>query len=186
MKVIGAALCCWSTVLFLFVYLFNYHIQAVFLCNCIYGPQEKKNRKKQTQLFWYRVEPVTTLVSCVASQPSAAVLGSSDGPPGAGAAVPAETGAQLHQPAVICANLNLLCLLVSSGLIPLLCLHWFHRSVFCVCHFERRSFSAFLIWDYVSISAAWSSRHFKAKGLPKSYFTNVKTVTMGGGFAPDT
>lgn len=156
-------LCAVEVLSFLCIYLFNYHIQAVFLCNFIYGPQEKKNRKKQTQLFGYRVEPVTTLISCVASQPSAAVLGSPDRPPGDGAAVPIQGQglALLKQEhnfintAVICANLNFLCLLVYSGLIPLLCLHWFHRSVFCACHFEKRlTFSAFLffflIWDYVS------------------------------------
>lgn len=37
----------------------------------------------------------------------------------------------------------------------------------------------------LAVSAAWSSRHFKAKELPKSYFNNVKIVTTGGGFAPD-
>lgn len=106
-------------------------MQAVFLCNFIYGPQEKKSRKKQTQLFAYRVEPITTLVSCVASHPSVAVLGSSDRPLGDGAAVPIQgQGLALlkqehcfNHAAVICANLNLLRLLVYSGLIPLLCLH---------------------------------------------------------------
>lgn len=39
----------------------------------------------------------------------------------------------------------------------------------------------------LAVSAVWSAgSHFKTKGLPKSYFNNVKTVTMGDGFVPDT
>lgn len=116
---------------FFFSFFLNYHIQAVFLCNFPYGPQEKKNRKKQSQLFGYRVEPITTLVSCVASHPSVLVLGSSDMAPRDRAAVPIQGQglAPLKQDqnftnaAVICASLNLLCLFVYSGLIPLLCLY---------------------------------------------------------------
>ena len=77
------------------------------------------------------MEPITTLISYVASHPGVAVLGGSDMPPGDGAAVPIQGQglALLKQEqnsltaAVICAKLNPLCLLVYSGLIPLLSLH---------------------------------------------------------------
>lgn len=98
-------LLCAVEVLSFFFFFENHHILAAFLYNFLYGSQEKKNRKKRTQILGYRVEPVTTLVSCVASHPSVAVLGSSDMPPrgwssctypGTGAG-PAETGAKFHE-----------------------------------------------------------------------------------------
>lgn len=97
---------------------------------------QKRKGKKQTQLLGIRFLAVRwgllqLCFSYLASHPDVAVLGSSDMSPGDRAAVPIQGGElallkreqNFMNTVVICAKLNPLCLLVCSGLIPLLCLH---------------------------------------------------------------
>lgn len=98
-------LCVVQVLSFFFVFFFFLIITFnQFFYTISYMVHERK-RIERNKLFRNRVEPITTLVSYVASHPSVAVLGSSDMPPrgwssstypGTGAG-PAETGAKLRE-----------------------------------------------------------------------------------------